>query len=353
MKINRIIISAILIASTATNTSAQVLDLSNMYPAEVVDVKNVWKYYSFRQPSSPTTYALSRKGQLRIELSPHIRLNNMPDSIFMLDVGDGRTMAKYCYRDKFPINCAGSRINISYTPWEHITLGAAFLFTQTFQHIGHVVAQFSDDDNIAGEFDVNNLFRHQIYSSTFMSGELSGAYHSVITNFMAYEVRTAMSIGSGKQRYNDTYSCNTGDYSYFGENIKYISSVYDDYFKYTMFNHSFVGGLSFFTPRRTLQASLLVDVGYTTYFNKQLERPFYSRQLYDQVIDPFNRNPWDLYCAPWFMLSINTPAVFSIRFHYGFEVSKQHRRYDGAPLRSTAGVTLSWRLTNARMLPKE
>lgn len=353
MKINRIIISAILIASTATNTSAQVLDLSNMYPAEVVDVKNVWKYYSFRQPSSPTTYALSRKGQLRIEYSPQIHLSNMPDSIFKLDNGDGRSRAKYFFEDKFMTDGIGGRANISYTPWEHITLGAAFVYTQMIEHVGHVVAQFSDDDNIAGEFDANNLFRHQIYSSTFMSGELSGAYHSVITNFMAYEVRTAMSIGSGKQRYNDTYSRNTGDYSYFGENIKYIYSLYDDYFKYNMFNHSFVGGLSFFTPRRTLQASLLVDVGYTTYFNKQLERPFYSRQLYDQVIEPFNRNPWDLYCAPWFMLSINTPAVFSIRFHYGFEVSKQHRRYDSAPLRSTVGFTLSWRLTNARMLPKE
>ena len=342
MRINRIIIIAIFIASNVATLSAQVLDLSNMFPEELADVNNVWKYYSFRQPSSPTTYALSRKNQLRIELSPQVHLNTMPDSIFMLDVDDRRIIAKKVFKNKEINEGFGFRANISFTPWEHITLGAAFVYSNMSERVGHVVAQFSDDDNPIAGFDANNLFRHQIYSSTFMSGELSGAYHSVITNFMAYEVRTAMSLGAGKQSFHETYS-HLGDYGF----------VRGDCLEYKIFNHSFVGGLSFFTPRRTLQATLLLDVGYTTYFNKQLERPFYSRQLYDQVIAPFNRNPWDLYCAPWFMLSINTPSVFSIRFHYGFEVSKQHRRYDSAPLRSTVGVTLSWRIIKVRMVPKE
>lgn len=344
MRPYRILFFVMLIASAVTTSSAQVLDLSDMFPADVVDINNVWKYYSFRQPTSPTTYGLSRKGQFRIETSTQFHLSNMPDTIFMLDNDDERFETEHFFKNKFMVDGSSSRINISYTPWEHITLGAAFAYTLMIEHVGHVVAQLSDVDNILGEFDANNLFRHQVYSSNFMSGELSGSYHSVITNFLAYEARTAISVGKGVQSYKESYG-------YKMENAGYKYKA--DELRYGIFNHNFVGGLSVFTPRRTLQASFLLDVGYTTYFNKRLVEPFLSQQLFSQVIDPFNRNPWDLYYAPWFILSINTPAVFSIRFHYGFEVSKQHRRYASAPLRTTAGLTLSWRLTNTRMVPKK
>lgn len=304
------------------------------------DLNDVWKYYSFKQLSSPTTHALNRKGQLRFELSPLFQLPSKFEPIFNKKNSDERGNS-----DNITIDGSfnGIRVNICYTPWERITLEASMLFTYTTA-IGHVINSPS-----LKIISVNNISRHQIYSSNYKMGELSGTYHANITNYLAYEFRTAISLGNGTQTYNMSYGSN----QWSDRNASGYYSYKNDKLRYNIFNHSFVGGLSIFTPRRTLQASLLVDVGYTTYFNKQLEHPFYSRQLYDQVIAPFNRNPWDLYCAPWFMLSINTPSVFSIRFHYGFEVSKQHRRYDSSPLRSTVGVTLSWRIIKVRMVPKE
>ena len=333
----------IFFASISTTTNAQAV-ISGQYSSDVLN--DAWKYYTFRQPSSPTTHALARKRQLRIEVSPQFRLTSKFKPVFNFVRGDDRdgfysSMSALNGKDLF--SSIGIRANLSYTLCDNITIGAAFLFDFESIGVGHVISSASPQI-----ISLNNISRHQIYYHNYKSVELSSTYHSIITNFLAYEARTSISFGNARQEYEQSYAFNQGKQR---NSIGYV--FYDDRMHYNFFNHSFVGGLSFFTPRRTLQATLLLDVGYTTYFNKQLERPFYSRQLYDQVIDPFNRNPWDLYCAPWFMLSINTPAVFSIRFHYGFEVSKQHRRYSSAPLRSTAGVTLSWRLTNARMVPKE
>lgn len=338
MKRRNIYFFIMLIAFIVTTANAQAF-VNEQYSTD--DLNDVWKYYTFRQPSSPTTHALNRKGQLRFELSPLFQLPSKFEPIFNKKNSDERGNS-----DNITIDGSfnGIRVNICYTPWERITLEASFsmLFTYTTA-IGHVINSPS-----LKIISVNNISRHQIYSSNYKMGELSGTYHANITNYLAYEFRTAISLGNGTQTYNMSYGSNQRT-----EPNALGYSYINDKLRYNIFNHSFVGGLSIFTPRRTLQATLLLDVGYTTYFNKQLEHPFHSQQLYDQVIAPFNRNPWDLYCAPALMLSINTPKVFSIRFHYGFDLSKQHLRYDGAPLRSTAGVTLSWRLTNARMLPKE
>lgn len=344
MKLRNILICVIL-SVTAYAVSAQengYIDLSSMFVEDITE--NIWKHYSFRPSQSPTTYALSLRKQFRLEFSPQIYMQRKIDTLFLLDNGDGRSDANRFFQEKRMFEGMGGRINISYTAFDNITFGAAFLYKMMIQDVGHLVAQFPDDGS-ALRFDVNNLYRHQSYNSMFLLGEMSGTYHNLISSFCAYELRTALSMGRGKIIFYESYGVPSGKT---GRGYFYN----DDGLQYNIFNHSFEAGVSVFIPKRWLQLTALLNVGYTTYFNKKPVGNFYSRQVYEQVVIPFNQHPWDLFCAPSLMLSINTPKVFSIRFHCGFETSVQHVRYKGEGIRPIIGWTLSWRITNAGNFPK-
>ena len=300
------------------------------------DVRNnVWKYYSYRPMLPPVTYALSRKNQINIEVSSQLYCGRKFDPIFLLENKDGRIGANYYYLNERGVDGVGGRFCISYAPWTNVTVSYSFLYSNV-EDIGHLAGQPKSINTSI--FDSNNGYRYQLYCKQIALGEFSATYHNSITNYMSYEVRTTFALGRGKHEYEESYD----------NPILHHSK--NDLFSYNLFNHGLDVGLSIYTSNRVFQFSFMMDLGYTTYFNKNVISPFLSQQIYSQVIEPFNHNPFDLYCTPWVILSFNTPNLFSCRINFGMEFSKNYIVYDGMSRRKIFGLTLSWCLNKGRVL---
>lgn len=179
----------------------------------------------------------------------------------------------------------------------------------------------------------------------------------MITNNLACEARTTLLLGSGQHVYRSSYTIyelrafyqdrvNFSDNEVIG--VAFVNGRnHDDILRYGMFNQSFDIGLSAFTSQRLLQATLLFKVGYTTYFNKRLDEPFLSQQMYAQVIEPFNQNPLELYCMPSFLIRINTPKVVCIQLHCSVPISH------GNTIKPAFGFNVTWRILRMRIMPSD
>lgn len=296
---------------------------------------DIWKHYSFRPSMSPTTYTLSEKNKFRFDLSPLFFLKRKVDTLYSIYSNDGRSYAKDFFENNSVVDGIGARINVSYTPFERITFGTAFSYKYMINDVGHLITtQHSDVSLLASE--VNNLYRHQVYSSKFLLGELSGTFHDIINSFCAFEIRSSIALSRSKLNFFESHGM---------RDVQSGRSAYsykDDGLQYYIFNHSFEFGFSVFPAKRWVQFTALLAVGYTTYFRKKTVGEFHSKQVYEQVVIPFNLHPYDMFWSPSVMLSFNLPNLISLRLHCGFEGSVQHFRYNNEGFRPIFGLMLSF-----------
>ena len=319
---------------------------------------NTWRNYSFRPPQLPTTHALALKGQMRIELGYQVYWPEkqvvLNEQTTLRQTGPvGPKISPSDIPTEIP-SLGDLRIGANYTPWKHFSVGVALMGSYR-RHVGQLESQPLTTETSV--FNHNNLFRYQPYTSSFLGGELSGTFHAVISSNFACEVRTTLLLGSGRHVYSDSYTFYKIGAFYQDElsfsNYEVIGTTFingrnrDDILRYGMFNQCFDIGLSAFTSQRLLQATLLFNVGYTTYFNKKLDEPCLSQQLYAQVIDPFNQNPMELCYTPSFLIRINTPKIATIQLHCSVPFSHSNT------IKPVFGLNVTWRILKTGIMPSD
>ena len=166
--------------------------------------------------------------------------------------------------------------------------------------------------------------------------ELSGSYHRLVGEWWAWEGRTTLSLGWGHHIYLRTFN-----YGEPAEVSPYFRGAdQNDELRYNLFNHSLEGAVSVFTKRKRLQLTLLVNAGYTVYFNAR--GLIIQQQVYEQLASVLNRRRATLYMDPALVLNLNCRRVFSFQAHVGFPMGIGERE-----LRTfvpTIGLGMSFRI---------
>ena len=177
--------------------------------------------YSFRASLPPSTNVLAPKGQLRVEAERQLYLGSYPEqnNPTKLAVFDGLIFRNW-------LLVADSRLGLSYTPWDNITIGAAWIASRKFD---------LQAINKLPEWQLSGQRNHLViqYDIRIDMLELSGSYHRLAGEWWAWEGRTTLSLGRGNHIYNRTFN--------YGEPDIYGLNLYNDELRYNLFNHSLEG----------------------------------------------------------------------------------------------------------------
>ena len=279
-------------------------------------------HYQFRPALPPTTNVLATQGRLRLEFGGqgYIKKENeiavfgisIPVSLSKVNLNP---LLHYLLPAEHISSSSGvfmmgeTRSGVSYTPWDNITLGAAYISSLSFD------AQTTINPDVNTDFDKScGLF------------ELSGTYHRIMGKYWGFETRTTLGFGRGNYRYTQQYMRDT------------LTIREYDYRRYGLFNHSLEGGISVFTPRRRVQLTLLMNTGYTRYFNSRIDKtkdqPEDHEQLATAIIPKGT-----VYMDPSLVLSLNARRVFSFQAHVGYPMG----RHEGKKL-PRIGFNMSFRI---------
>lgn len=253
------------------------------------------RYFNFRPSSSPSTSILSKIGEIRVEASRQLYLGE--PELYNKEYYNScsfRQKANILFFDNWAL-IADSRIGLSYTLTDNLTLGTAFL------HSNKLEVFFLDDYSTATITEIK-LLDVQFKSRT-SSWELFGAYHSPINRFFSYEARTGLSLGAGKHTYKRTYVI-------IDEQHPYDYNCFDDHLRYKTFR--FNVGLAGAFHYRALYCVLQVNTGVIRHFG--LSAHIYAPAVYNQMVSQISNNKSDFYADPSFMLGFD----FS---HWGFNLS--------------------------------
>ena len=283
-------------------------------------------HYQFRPALPPTTNVLATQGRLRLEFGGqgYIKMEN-EITVFGISIPVSLStmiLATPLLHYLLPVEHISSssgvflagetRTGLSYTAWDNITLGAAYISSLSFD------AQTTINPDVNTDFDKScGLF------------ELSGGYHRIMGRYWGFETRTSLGFGRGKYGYTQRYMQDT------------LTIRECDNRRYGIFNHSLEGGLSVFTPRRRVQLTLLVNAGYTRYYNVRPYTKGFQRSdlnnyepLHTAIIPKGT-----VYVDPSLVLSLNARRVFSFQAHVGYPMG----RHEGKKL-PRIGFNMSFRI---------
>lgn len=287
------------------------------------------KYLNFRPWQPPTSRALAHKGQLRFELG-HQTYWNHKDSYFAQPDSARPSITEHqASKTIKALMIYDLRMGATYTPWDHVTLGVAYLHNH--RTIDFPLRRLPNGETSAG---TNHSYLYTTANAN--SIELSGTYHATIGTNFAYEARTALTIGRGKHTYQWSWCIPT------------TTDYFDEILRYTVFNHSLEGGLSAFTKNRMLQATLLLNAGYTGYISSG---EIIQKQVWEQMASHISKHPVSLYFTPSMLFTFNAPKVFSIQMHIGLPMGRHDTEI--CTRLPTIGMNLSWRLLRPRIAPEE
>lgn len=290
---------------------------------------NYIKRLNFRPWQPPTSRALAHKGQLRFELGHQTYWNHKESYFAQPDSARLSITEHQAFQAIKAIMFHDLRVGASYTPWEHITLGVAYI--RNYRMADFPLHRLPEGQTSAG---TNHSFMS--FAAKANSLELSGTYHAPLGTNFAYEARTALTIGRGKHTYKMSWCIPT------------TTDYFDEILRYTVFNHSLEGGLSAFTKNRMLQATLLLNAGYTGYISSG---EIVQKQVWEQMASHISKHPVSLYFTPSLLFTFNAPKVFSLQMHIGLPMGRHDTKI--CTRLPSVGFNLSWRLLRPRIAPEE
>lgn len=284
----------------ATTTTAALL-MALGFAAHAQDNIHHKQQYTFRPSLPPITHTLALKKQLSIDFSRQLYWGtaHSADQGVFADFGG-------CIFRNFK-HVSDSRIGISYTPWEHITIGAAYIGTRRYD-----LKHLEPSPTTITSHDIDNI----AFSNSMDMLGLSATYHRQAGEWWAWEARTSLSLGRGRHTYFDSFVYPAKGYNPRLMNDPRATALHNDELRYNLFNHSLEGAVSVFTKRKRLQLTLLVNAGYTLYFNAR--GLIIQQQVYEQLASVLNRRRATLYMDPALVLNINCHRMFSLQTHVGF-----------------------------------
>ncbi len=288
---------------------------------------------SLVQPGSmPTTNASARQGQWRIDWG-HQRLK----STNIDTVGWFFSMDTLTFRDAKTNAHKDIRLGVSYTPWEHVTLGVALRHTSRkwgLDKVSAILLPLSNTDFLA---------------ATMASVELSAAYHAFFSEQWAWECRYALEIGRGR-----LYSA-LSELMFFYRPVDYVcpplltterEKVEQ---RYTAFNHSLSGGVSIFSTNRAMQGTVMLSAAYTHRGKFHADKSVHNH--WGEMLPHLQKQRGLLALQPALMLTFHARRVFSIQGHAG--LSMHFANGSLCSLSPAYGLQFSWRVTNTHRNPTQ
>lgn len=312
-----------------TLTICLTLATSAWAQAKQHDPDDYTKYLNFRPWQPPTSRALAHKGQLRFELGHQTYWDYKDSYIAQPDSTRPSFLDYQTTKSIKALLIYDLRVGATYTPWEHVTLGVAYIRN-------HRMADFPLRQLPEGQTSAGTNHSFLSFEANANSLELSGTYHATLGTNFAYEARTALTIGRGKHTYEMAYR------------IPATTNYFDEILHYTVFNHSLEGGLSAFTKSRMLQATLLLNAGYTGYISSG---EIVQKQVWEQMASHISKHPVSLYFTPSLLFTFNAPKVFSLQMHIGLPMGRHDTEI--CTRLPSVGFNLSWRLLRPRIAPEE
>lgn len=288
---------------------------------------------SLVQPGSmPTTNASARQGQWRIDWS-HQRLK----STNIDTVGWFFSMDTLTFRDAKTNAHKDIRLGVSYTPWEHVTLGVALRHTSRkwgLDKVSAILLPLSNTDFLA---------------ATMATLELSGTYHAFLSERWAWECRYAIEMGRGR-----LYSA-LSELMFFYRPVDYVcpplltterEKVEQ---RYTAFNHSLSGGVSVFSTNRAIQGTAMLSAAYAHRGKIRSDKSTYNH--WGEMLPHLEQQRGLLALQPALMFTFHARRVFSLQVHTG--ASMHFANGSLCSLSPAYGLQFSWRVTNTHRNPTQ
>lgn len=269
-------------------------------------------FSTYRHMRVPQTMARQEKGQWRIDLGSQF---HWPYYLFDALNRDTLTTKQYLsgilgyFWIASPI-IKGSRnehsISFVYTPWDNISLGAAYIGTHRGMLFAAAYTYYIDTASVGFNRGLKKLD-----TSIDVNGfEFNGTYHSFISRSWAVEGRMGLGLLWGRHRYPADLSLTHPGRA-------------DDVLRYNVFNHNIDMAISAFSKSRRKQITFLLSGGYALYFNAHGE--LYNNQLREQVANYIVRYNYSFYFDPAIMFTAYGRKFFSFQMHVGYPIGLRER----------------------------